>query len=103
PHDDVLFRAGVLVAWGATDVVDPVASLQAKDGVTIEGDLVNFVGGRPGNFYGAEIDGRSQWRFLEHFAPDLEAAVLFPGDALQNANGEAVNSFLTQGRTTFFF
>lgn len=103
PHDDLLFRAGVLVAWAPADVVDPVASLQAKDGVTIEDDLVNFVGGKPGDFYGAEIDARFQWRFLEHFALDLEAAVLFPGDALENANGEAVNSFLTQGRTTFFF
>lgn len=103
PHDDVLFRGGVLVAWAATDVVDPVLSLQAKDGVTIEDDLVNFVGGKPGRFYGTEIDGRFQWRLLEHFALDLEAAVLFPGDALQNENGEAVTSFLTQGRTTFFF
>jgi hypothetical protein len=29
--------------------------------------------------------------------------VLFPGDALEDENGDAVHSFLTQGRTTFFF
>ncbi|MEM6786291.1 MAG: alginate export family protein [Myxococcota bacterium] len=103
PHDDVLFRLGVLVAWAAEDVVDSLQSLQNKDGTEIEDDLVNFVGGRPGNFYGTELDGRFQWRFLEHFALDLEAAVLFPGDALEDINGAANNSFLTQARTTFFF
>ena len=103
PHDTLLFRAGVLVAWAPEVVIDQVQSLQANDGVTIEDDLVNFVGGVPGNFYGTEIDGRFQWRFIEHFALDLEAAVLFPGDALQDVNGQAVNSFLMQGRTTFFF
>jgi len=103
PHDDVLFRLGALIAWAAADVVDPLQSLQNKDGTTIEDDLVNFVGGRPASFYGTELDGRFQWRFLDHFALDLEAAVLFPGDALQDANGLAINSYMTQGRTTFFF
>ncbi len=103
PHDTVLLRAGVLVAWAPEPVNDPVASLQANDGATIEDDLVNFVGGPPGKFYGAEIDGRVQWRFLDHFALDIEGAVLFPGDAFEDANGSAVHSFLTQGRTTFFF
>lgn len=103
PHDTVLFRGGALVAWGATDVVDPVQSLQNRDGQSIEDDLVNFVGGPVGNFYGVEIDGRFQWMLYDHFALDLEAAVLFPGDALQNINGAAETSFLTQARSTFFF
>jgi len=103
PHDTVLFRAGVLVAWAPEPVLDSVASLQADDGATIEDDLVNFVGGKPGNFYGTEIDWRFQWRFIEHFALDIEGAVMFPGDALQDVNGQAVHSFLTQGRTTVFF
>ena len=103
PHDTVLFRGGVLVAWAPAAVNDPVQSLLQRDGQEIEDDLVNFVGGKPGKFYGTEIDGRFQWRFVEHFALDLEAAVLFPGDALEDENGQAVNAFLTQGRTTFFF
>jgi hypothetical protein len=39
---------------------------------------------------------------MDHFLFDLEGAVLFPGDALQNADGAAVRSVLVQGRTTFF-
>ncbi|MCA9624693.1 MAG: alginate export family protein [Myxococcales bacterium] len=103
PHDTVLFRTGVLVAWAPALVYDPVQSLQRRDGQSIEDDLVNFVGGKPGKFYGTELDARFQWRFVDHFALDLEGAVLFPGDALQDINGQAVNSFLMQGRTTFFF
>lgn len=103
PHDTVLFRGGVLVAWAPAAVNDPVQSLLQRDGQEIEDDLVNFVGGKPGTFYGTELDARFQWRFVEHFALDLEAAVLFPGDALEDENGQAVNAFLTQGRTTFFF
>ncbi len=103
PHANVLFRGGVLLAWAPEPMVDPVASLLARDGVEIEDDLVNFAGGKPGQFYGAEIDLRAQWRFLEHFAADLEGAILFPGDALQDENGDAARSILIQGRTTVFF
>ncbi|MBL8739840.1 MAG: alginate export family protein, partial [Myxococcales bacterium] len=60
-------------------------------------------GGKPGQFYGTEIDLRAQWRFLEHFAADLEGAILFPGDALQDENGDAARSILIQGRSTVFF
>ena len=103
PHENVLFRAGVLVAWAPEPLVDPVASLLARDGTKIEDDLVNFAGGKPGQFYGTEIDLRAQWRFLEHFAADLEGAILFPGDALQDENGDAARSILIQGRSTVFF
>jgi hypothetical protein len=103
PHDDVLVRLGALFAWAAEPVIDPVASLQARDGLTIDDDLVNFAGGKPGSYYGTELDARVQYRFLEHFALDLEGAVLFPGDALLDENGDGVRSGLVQGRTTFFF
>jgi len=103
PHENVLFRAGVLVAWAPDPVVDPVQSLLNRDGASIEDDLVNFAGGKPGQFYGAEIDLRGQWRFLEHFVADLEGAVLFPGDALEDENGDAARSVMIQGRTSFFF
>ncbi len=103
PHETVLLRGGVLVAWAPARVIDPVQSLTHKDGQTIEDDLVNFVGGKPGSFYGVELDGRAQWRLYDHFALDLEGAVLFPGDALRDVNGNASKSMLIQGRTTFFF
>ena len=103
PVESVFFRLGVLLAWAPARVIDPVQSLLAKDGVSIDDDLVNFAGGKPGHFYGAELDMRGQWRFLEHFAADLEGAVLFPGDALEDKNGDAVRSVLIQARTTFFF
>jgi hypothetical protein len=103
PHRNVLLRAGVLKAWAPAPVIDPVASLQNRKGLDIANDLVNFAGGKPGRNYGTEIDGRFQWRYEEHFAFDLEGAILFPGDAFQDANGTAVRSVLLQGRTTFFF
>ena len=103
PVDHVLFRAGVMFAWAPAAVVDPVASAQRRSAGTYQYGDVNFNGGAPGNYYGTEIDGRFQWRYLEHFAFDLEGAVLFPGSALRDEDGHAVNSFLMQGRTTFFF
>ncbi len=103
PVDTVLLRTGVLLAWAPAKVIDPVRSLLGRDGVQISDDLVNFAGGKPGSFYGAELDMRGQWRFLEHFAFDLEGAILFPGNALQDANGDAARSVLLQGRTSFFF
>lgn len=103
PHPALLLRGGVLMAWAPARVVDPVGSLKRKDGLTIEDDLVNYAGGKPGRYYGTEIDGRIQYRFMEHFAFDLEGAILFPGDALQNVDGYAVRSVLVQARTTFFF
>ncbi len=112
PHETVLLRGGVLAAWAPARVVDPVRSLKTgvdrrlpsqADGSSDPRSLVNFVGGRPGTFYGVELDARAQWRFVEHFALDLEGAVLFPGDAFQDVNGRATKSMLVQGRTTFFF
>jgi hypothetical protein len=102
PHPNLLFRGGVLLAWAQAPPNDPVASLQRKHGA-IENDLVNFVGGRPGNYYGTELDGRIQWRYVDHFIFDLEGAVLLPGDALQDRDGRAVRSVLVQGRTTYVF
>jgi len=103
PHRDVLIRAGVLFAWTATPLINPIASLQARGSVDYRDDLVNFAGGKPGTYYGTELDARFQWRFLDHFIFDLEGAVLFPGSALQNKDGYAVRSYMTQARTTFFF
>ncbi len=115
PVKSLLLRGGVLFAWAESPVIDPVASLQSRDGLSIEDDLVNYVGGpsvvreRPGGpwvgrqYYGTEIDARVQYRMLDHVNFDLEGALLFPGDALQNKQGEAVRSGMVQGRVTAFF
>ncbi len=103
PWDGWLFRAGALIAWTATPLISPIQSLQARQGARLEDYLVNFAGGKPGRFYGTELDGRIQYRVFEHFIVDLEGAVLFPGSALQDVDGYAVRSVLVQGRTTFTF
>ena len=103
PADGWLLRGGALFAWAASPVVSPIASLQARDGLTIDDDLVNFAGGKPGRYYGTELDGRIQYRALDHFVLDLEGAILFPGNALADVDGYAARSVLVQGRTTFYF
>jgi len=104
PLENLLLRGGVLFAWAPAKVVDPLQSVQRRDGVRIEDDLVNFAGGSAdGRYYGTELDARIQYRMFNHFAADLEGAVLFPGSALQDANGDAVNSYLLQARGTFSF
>ena len=102
PFKNFLVRGGVMFAWTSAPLIDPVASLQRRKSVNIEDDLVNFAGGKPGRYYGTELDLRVQYRLFDHFVFDLESAILFPGDALQNADGYAVRSFLIQGRTTFY-
>jgi hypothetical protein len=97
PATDLLVRMGALFAWAPSRVVDPFASLRDP------GRSVGFAGGAPGRAYGTELDLRVQYRMFDHFAADLESAVLFPGSALEDANGFARKSFLVQGRTTFFF
>jgi hypothetical protein len=103
PVENLLLRGGVLFAWAPSKVVDPLRSIQRRDGNRVEDDLVNFNGGGPNRYYGTELDLRVQYRMFDHFAADLEGAVLSPGSALEDANGDAVNSWLTQARGTFFF
>jgi hypothetical protein len=103
PVKGLLIRGGALFAWAAAPVANPIGSLLARDGLTIQDDLVNFNGGKPGNYWGTELDGRISYRYLDHFLLDLEGAILFPGNALRNADGYAARSVLVQGRTTFYF
>lgn len=103
PVDNLLLRGGALFAWAPARLVDPIQSLQNRDGLRIEDDLVNYAGGKPGRYYGTELDLRIQYRLFDHFVTDLESALLFPGSALEDANGDAVRSFLVQGRGTFYF
>lgn len=105
PHPDLLVRGGVLFAWTAAPVIDPVASLQARDGLDIKDDLVNFVGGPSigRDYYGTELDARIRYRLWDHANLDLEGAVLLPGGALRNRQNEGVRSGMVQGRVTAFF
>jgi hypothetical protein len=97
PLETLLLRGGVLVAWTPDGLVDPVRSLAAGN------RSINYRGGKPGEFYGVEIDGRIGWRPPGHFAFDLEGAVLMPGSALADQRGYADSSALLQGRATFAF
>lgn len=103
PHENLLLRGGVLAAWAPTGLVDSIQSLSQRDGLEIEDDLVNYNNGKPGNFYGVELDGRIRWNYLDHFLFDLEGAILFPGDAFHDENQQAVRSVMVQARTTFVF
>ena len=101
PFDSLHIRLGVLAAWSAEPVVDPILTLLSEDGERIDDDAVNWHGGKPGRYYGTEIDLQLEWRFRDFFIWTVEAAVLFPGDALQDEAGQAVTSFLFENRFTF--
>jgi hypothetical protein len=103
PIPTILLRGGALFAWSSSIINDPIQSLRRKDSADIGPALVNFAGGKPARYYGTELDGRAQWRYLEHFLFDLEGAILFPGDGLKNQDGQAVRSVMVEGRTTFVF
>lgn len=96
-------RAGALFAWPEAGVVDPIMTILAEDGNRIDDDAVNFHGGKPGSYYGTELDLQLEWTFRELFTWTVEAAVLFPGDSLEDENGDAVTSFMVENRFMFVF
>lgn len=97
-------RTGVLFAWPAADgVVDPIMTVLAEDGDDIRDDAVNFHGGRPGGYYGTELDQQLEWTFRDNFVWTVEAAVLVPGSSLENEHGQAVNAFMIDNRFTYLF
>ena len=104
PGQRLRSRSGVLFAWPAADgVVDPIMTVLGEDGDDISDDAVNFHGGRPGHYYGTELDQQLEWTFRERFVWTLEAAVLLPGSSLENEHGKAVNAFLIDNRFTYLF
>ena len=100
PKHKLHTRFGVLLAWSAAKggVVDPILTSLAEDGKRIDDDAVNFFGGRPANFYGTEIDGQIGYNLGGRFDWVVEGAMLVPGAALYDENGDAVNSFLVENR-----
>lgn len=95
-------RAGVMFAFTAVPSVDPIGTLLRTDGTEISDDKVNYAGGKPGSYWGTEVDVGVTFRLAEHAAFDVEAAYLLPGDALQNEDGVAVNSFFLSSRLTLY-
>lgn len=98
---ELTFKAGVLFAWAAADVVDPIQSLLLWDGELISDDAVNYHGGRPASYWGTEVDLGLEWRYKKMFEVAVEAGVLFPGSALEDENGDAVTSWMFETRFTF--
>ncbi len=94
-------RFGVLMAWPDGGVVDPILTILGDDGNEIDDDAVNFHGGRPGSYYGTELDLQLGWIYRGLFEWVVEGAVLFPGDALEDANTDAVPSFFLESRFVF--
>jgi hypothetical protein len=94
-------KLGVLFAWTDVPAVDPIRSNLAWDGEAIEDDLVNFNGGKPGTYWGTEIDLGLELRYKGLFGAILEAAYLFPGDAFFDENREAVDSWMVEVRLEF--
>ncbi len=105
PRHKLHHRTGVLVAWpeAAGGAVDPIRTTLRYDGAEIADDAVNYAGGKPGSFYGVEIDQQLQWTFADAFVWTVEGAVLLPGDALENEHGLAVPAFLVENRLAYLF
>jgi len=103
PVDSFGIRFGALMAWADEPVTDTIMTILAEDGVIISDDAVNWHGGKPADYYGTELDLQIEWKYRDHFLWTVEGAVLFPGDALKDESGDAINSFLVQNRFTFLF
>lgn len=98
-------RFGAMAAWSAAKlgVVDPIITSINDVTSDIADNAVNFHGGRPGRYYGTELDVQLQYRFKDNFFWTVEGAVLFPGDGLWNEHGKAVRSFLVENRLEYIF
>lgn len=93
-------RVGGLFAWTDSPggLVDPIITSLSYDGVEISDDAVNFHGGKPARYYGAELDLQLGLTYKDVFYWTLEGAILFPGAAFHDRNGDAVRSYLVENR-----
>ncbi len=103
-QNEVWVRAGGLFAWPeAGGLIDPIITTLQADGDRIDDDAVNFHGGAPGDYYGTEVDIQLGWKFKKHFEWLIEGAILFPGNSLQDENGDAVAPFFLENRFVLSF
>lgn len=103
PKHHLHLRTGVLLAWPDEGNVDPIMTQLGRDGNRLDDDAVNFHGGKPGDFYGTEIDFQIEWIFKQHFRWTIESAVLIPGNALEDEHGNATVSWLLENRLALVF
>jgi hypothetical protein len=96
-------RAGVMFAFTERRNVDQVGTILQATGASLQDDIVNFNGGAPGRYWGTELDVGMTFTPVEGFMLDLEGAYLWPGPALHDENGDAVNSVYGNVRFTFFY
>jgi hypothetical protein len=96
PCDWLALRTGVLFAPTIVPVVDPVGTLLSSSGRS-----VNYNGGAPGSYWGTEIDFGLTATPVPGLLFDAEVAYVIPGDALFDANGDAVRSLFLDFRLTY--
>jgi hypothetical protein len=101
PLDNLRLKAGVLLAWSHTDIVDPIQTSLAWDGERIDDDAVNYWGGKPGRYWGTEIDLGFEYRYADFMEFVLEGAYLIPGDGLKDENGDAQPAWMVESRFVF--
>ena len=102
--NEIWLRAGGLFAWPeAGGLIDPIITTIQADGNEIADDAVNFHGGAPGSYYGTEVDVQLGWKFKRHFEWLVEGAILFPGNSLQDENGDAIAPFFFENRFVLSF
>ncbi|MGM0574549.1 MAG: hypothetical protein ACQEXJ_02275 [Myxococcota bacterium] len=101
PVEGLKLKAGALFAWSDVPVTDPIQSVLAWDGEEIRDDAMNYHGGEPGNYWGTEIDFGVEYAYRDLFWAVAEAGVLFPGEGLEDENGDAVTSWMLETRFTF--
>ncbi len=101
PIPSLRLKAGALFAFSQTLTVDPIQTTLAWDGQDIADDRLNYHGGKPGNYWGTELDLGVEWNFRDMFYAAVEGAYLLPGSGLRDENGDAVPSWMIESRFTF--
>lgn len=100
-RDGLQLKAGALFAWTDVPAIDPIGTIMALDGNEVADDAVNYNGGKPGTYWGTEIDVGLSWLYRDTVQTVIEAGVLLPGDAFHDENGEAVPSWMVETRFTY--
>jgi hypothetical protein len=93
---------GVMVAYAEKPVVDVVATQICRTQDPLF-ERFNYHGGKPGKYYGTELDARISMALAKNVSFELEGGYLFSGDALQNSAGKAENVYLGEARLTISY